>query len=199
MNPTTISDDMEISLLCRRVVRLERENKKLKRIALAFGLGALGLFTMGQARQVPNVAPKVIEAEKFVLKDINGREKATLSMTKVGPRLQLHDVDMANWSRSMSIGAYSMEMIGAGEGKELRMFVSAGGLSFETSGKEGGDRIDIFAAGPRIELSDKQGFQTIVGVANLESPKTGETHKTSAASLVIFDKDKTVIWKAPIK
>jgi hypothetical protein len=29
------------------------------------------------------------------------------------------------------------------------------------------------------------------------TPRTGETHKTSAASLVLFDKDKNVIWKAP--
>ncbi|MBI3896476.1 MAG: hypothetical protein HY313_11155 [Acidobacteria bacterium] len=50
--------------------------------------------------------------------------------------------------------------------------------------------------GQRVELLDKQGFQTIVGTT-LEAPRTDESHKTSAASVVLFDKDKNVLWKAP--
>jgi hypothetical protein len=44
---------------------------------------------------------------------------------------------------------------------------------------------------------DEQGFSATLGVANLQTPRTGETQKRSAASLVLFDKDKNVIWKAP--
>ncbi len=45
-------------------------------------------------------------------------------------------------------------------------------------------------------LRRKEGFQTVLGGTDLETPRTGETHKTSAASVVLFDKDKIVLWQA---
>ena len=44
-----------------------------------------------------------------------------------------------------------------------------------------------------MSLTDREGFQTIVGSNRLETTRTGETHKTSAASVVLFDKDKKVL------
>ncbi len=40
-------------------------------------------------------------------------------------------------------------------------------------------------------------FQTIIGNIDLVTPHTGETSRTSAASVVLFDKDTDVLWKAP--
>jgi len=51
--------------------------------------------------------------------------------------------------------------------------------------------------GPTVELNDRAGFLARMGVAELETLNTGETHRTSAASMVLFGKDKKVIWKAP--
>jgi hypothetical protein len=51
--------------------------------------------------------------------------------------------------------------------------------------------------GPSLSLTDKEGFQAVLGVSSLVTPRTGETHQTSAASLVLFDKDKSVLWSAP--
>jgi hypothetical protein len=51
-------------------------------------------------------------------------------------------------------------------------------------------------SGP-VTVSDERGFQAILGQTYLKTPHSGETHMTSAASLVLFDKDKKVIWKAP--
>ena len=48
-----------------------------------------------------------------------------------------------------------------------------------------------------LYLTDAQGFQAQLGVSELVTPSTGETHRTSVASLVLFGKDKHVIWKAP--
>jgi len=50
---------------------------------------------------------------------------------------------------------------------------------------------------PTLSISDSKGFETIIGSTDLVTPSTGETHKTSAASVVLFDKDKNVIWQAP--
>ncbi len=48
-----------------------------------------------------------------------------------------------------------------------------------------------------VRVSDDQGFSATMGAEELVTPHTGETHKTSAASLVLFDKNKNVLWKAP--
>jgi hypothetical protein len=48
-----------------------------------------------------------------------------------------------------------------------------------------------------VGLFDEQGFEATLGRSSLVTPRTGETQLTSAASLVMFDKNKNVIWKAP--
>jgi len=50
---------------------------------------------------------------------------------------------------------------------------------------------------PNFWLFDKQGFSTIIGSTDLETPRTGETHKTSAASIVLSGKDGKTLWTAP--
>ena len=50
---------------------------------------------------------------------------------------------------------------------------------------------------PSVTLQDSDGFKTVIGSIDLLNPRTGETSKTSAASVVLFDKDKKVLWKAP--
>jgi len=52
-------------------------------------------------------------------------------------------------------------------------------------------------AGPRLELRDKAGFSAVLGNTNLVVPRTGKTENTSAASLVLFDKDGKVLSSAP--
>jgi hypothetical protein len=51
--------------------------------------------------------------------------------------------------------------------------------------------------GPRLELRDKQGFSAVLGNTSLVVPRTGKTENTSAASLVLFDKDGKVLSSAP--
>lgn len=83
---------------------------------------------------------------------------------------------------------------------------SAGGLGVSVSGPSlsmswplGGGSVDLNDAsdGPVLRLTDRNGFWSNLGVGELISPSTGETHKTSAASLALFDKQNHVIWQAP--
>lgn len=62
-------NERQLAVLTQRLDRLERENRRWKRIAILsiVILGSASL--MGQALQVPTV----IEAQKFVLKDSNGK------------------------------------------------------------------------------------------------------------------------------
>ena len=60
-----------------------------------------------------------------------------------------------------------------------------------------GANISLNADGISLELQDREGFMTTIGTANLVTFRSGETHKTSAASVILFDKDKNLLWKAP--
>jgi hypothetical protein len=44
-----------------------------------------------------------------------------------------------------------------------------------------------------LNVFDEQGFSATFGVQSLVTPKTGETHRASAASLVLFNKDKASV------
>ncbi|MGO9337496.1 MAG: hypothetical protein ACLPH3_23720 [Terracidiphilus sp.] len=56
----------------------------------------------------------------------------------------------------------------------------------------------LFLEPGHLELSDDAGFKSSLGVTKeLVTLRTGETHQTSAASLLLFDKNANVTWKAP--
>ena len=51
---------------------------------------------------------------------------------------------------------------------------------------------------PSIHLSDEAGkTRAVLGVTTLQVVRTGETRTTPASSLVLFDKNRKVIWEAP--
>jgi hypothetical protein len=51
--------------------------------------------------------------------------------------------------------------------------------------------------GTSLTLHDKAGYSAVLGTGDLVDNKTGETSKTSAASLLMFGKDNHTIWRAP--
>jgi len=51
--------------------------------------------------------------------------------------------------------------------------------------------------GPMLDLRDAQGYRAILGAAEIVSPETDTRTARSAASLVMFDKEKNRIWEAP--
>jgi hypothetical protein len=48
-----------------------------------------------------------------------------------------------------------------------------------------------------VTLRDKEGYSTQIGKTDLVVPTTGRKEQTPAASIVLFDKDKRVLWSAP--
>lgn len=75
MNEPTIDN------VVQRMDRLERENRRMKLVGVLVLLGIAAVMVMGQAK-APRVA-RVIEAERFVLRDENGRERATLEVESI--------------------------------------------------------------------------------------------------------------------
>ena len=58
-------------------------------------------------------------------------------------------------------------------------------------------KLSVENGSPSIRLRGSGGFQTVIGTTHLVTKQTCEVHKTSAASVVMFDKDDKVIWEAP--
>ena len=67
-----------IEQMLKRLEWLEAENRRIKRIGAAALLGAVVLVVMGQAG--PSNVAKVIEAERFVVRDTSGSVTAVLGV-----------------------------------------------------------------------------------------------------------------------
>jgi hypothetical protein len=105
-------------------------------------------------------------------------------------RVELGYSPLFNEASFQVYGTNEKESVGmsAGDAIAPSLFVSFGRNAVSlTSDKDG----------PAVSIGDDRGFSTSIGSINLITGATGETRRTSAASLVFFDKAKNVIWKAP--
>ena len=81
-------------------------------------------------------------------------------------------------------------------GKERAVLdLTAGGPSLDLSDARGYPLTSINTKG--VMLYDGQGYRMDLGETELATPTTGATERTSAASIVMFGKDKKLIWRAP--
>jgi len=95
----------EFREIAARVEAVERENRRLKKIALSVLALAGAVLLMGQAR--PN---RTIEAERFILKDASGKIRARLDMSADRPTLAL-----------LNEGGYPMISLAAGDSPGLEI------------------------------------------------------------------------------
>ena len=196
----------DVKSLYERVERLEKQNRWMKRMGVVAILPVVVLLVSGQAKVDTK---KTVEANEFVLKDTNGVVRAKLGMgvallTKNGPGLVLYD---EQGQERASVATW---------GEQAKIYVSSGGSTTSSSmwagmpGKDGSGvgitgpsgvvRMNLDGAvvgGPQIGLEDKEGFETHIGKTDLVVTKSGKTEQTSAASAVMFDKEKKVLWSAP--
>jgi hypothetical protein len=217
----------------RRLLGIEKQNRRLKQFGAAVLLAIGSLVLMGQAR-----SKKIVEANEFVLLGDDGEVRAKLwtngddgrfDFLDKGGRIRL-ELEAGNFQSNLRL------MDNSGQLPSIRLSSSSDGTAeLKFSDGKGRDRLIMslfplvgtslllsdeegrtnavlhapsrgsaflrlekaFFSQDAVYLSDAQGFAAQLGVSELAVPRTGETQKTSAASLVLFDKDKNVIWKAP--
>jgi len=109
------------------------------------------------------------------------------------PSLELYDVEGSRKQAQQTSKVTAEAMAEKDEQKQIA--IRAKNVWSEFPGSE--FLLSVSKDGPIFSLKDGDGFKTTIGSTNLLTPRTGETHKTSAASVVLFDKDKKVIWSAP--
>ena len=159
---------------------------------------------------------KHVEANEFILKDGNGLVRARLRMGEgTDPTWPVPQLDLLDEKSTLRV-----RLTGGVEPREKSILNLAGMYVFDEDGHHRG----MFAAekdgaalsfinvkglddalvrgqsiqvdGP-VTVTDENGFQATLGSTELVIPRSGEKRVTSAASLVMFDKEKNVIWKAP--
>jgi hypothetical protein len=183
-------DGMDINA---RLEKLERENRRTKKIGIVAIVFASVLFVSGQAK-----TNKVVEANEFRLVDNSGNLRASLDITHGQAELQFSSLSV---KPDVILGADAKGgpflIMGRGTGKGTASLTPEAFLLDGSSGKfnillgnEGGE-------GPSLTIEDNEGYSSVLGSSNLVQTKTGKKEQTPAASLVLFGKDKKVLWSAP--
>jgi len=159
--------------MVQRLDRLERENHRLKRIGALVLVGIAAVVLMGQAR--PSKVAKVIEAEKFILRDEAGKVRAMLDAS-TSPRTSFTLLDVNGVARA-----------GLWLGPD-------GSPALILSGKEGEGRAELtvrskgsLLEGPELQLSHGRGSVSIGATPNSASLYLSNLWKNSLRLAVNSD------------
>ncbi len=154
--------------LLKRLDRLERQNRRLKLAGSLMLIGFAVLVMMGQAK--PSNVAKVIEAEKFILRNTDGKTRGVLLILDDGnPALVLFDKD----------------------GK-MRVRLDASKLGFFGVGLS---LFDEIGKGRAALLLTPTGMPVLNLTERIPDAALGLT--LTQSSLFLTDKDDKVIWRAP--
>lgn len=211
----------QVQQLVARLERLERRDRRLKQAAVACVLiftciGLMGQTTTTTKKKAAKPAaaapaapppapagPTVVEAQGFILKDENGRVRAELSMTGTGPSLKLRDQSGAALvSISLNDGQPGGPFVLLSDAQHhasINMSVlEAGGSQLALIGERPDIqmRLGVTSSGTTFEATDKDGFGTTIG-NTVQTAKNGKIKNTSAASVVVFDKERKTLWSTP--
>jgi hypothetical protein len=212
------SKTAEMQHLMERLERVERQNRWLVCGGLVLVLLCGSVLLMAQKPLAQDV-----EAQKFVLKDAEGKERAELHMTDSGPELALLSSSPSGAEAHLNLnnGAPGLVLRGV-NGKAALLRVDEDGPSLALISKKqdgvwfagldiaedegprlklarenGGLSAAVHPEGPNLSLLDSEGFTASIGSKWLINPSTGEKRQSSAASIHLLDKKDHVIWSAP--
>ena len=170
-------------------------------LAAIAGIAALALIgAVGERAYIP----AVIKAHRFVLVGPSGKPAIVLVSSPIGPALIFYGPSGKNTALLVSDSSGASLSFYGPSGKPTALLVSdSSGAELDLYGPSGNPTASLYGGnqnkgfGPNLSVGDLTGFHSVLGVTNLLTPTTGESHQTSAASLVMFNKKGKVIWQAP--
>ncbi len=186
-----------LEALTYRVVRLEAQNRWLKRVIIPAVLIAVVMITMGQTKRenlgnADNIVVGKIQADAIVIQP-KGK----------GPATFLEPGSMRVFGDTGYVEIEGNAILMSEKGKkdpstwllpgDMQVQGDSGSVEIKGSEEEGLSTEE----GPAVRVRDKQGFESVLGVSNVVTIKTGTESRSSAASINMFGKDNKVIWSAP--
>ena len=211
-------ESIDMREMAQRLEKLERQNRRLMQAGIMALVLLFSLVLMGQAPR--KLRP--IESDRFTLKDATGKKRAELLMEEAGPGLVLYDETGKRIGRfgAVTNGAgLSLQSIEQGprlslvcqpEGPHLLLFDRAGKFRTELGASQRGPYLLFHDSNgsaraalaldneqPRLQLSDSDGFTAILGSNTLVTGNSQAVQKTSAASLLLYGKEREILWRAP--
>ncbi len=149
-----------IETLARRLDRVERENRWLKQAGVVALAVIAAVVLMGQATE--SKVAKVVEAEKFVVKDRDGEVRATLGIEKSphkGVGLELLAPGAHNFGASLSTGVDGHStLLFSDNGMNVRLSLQTnkdGTSSLYLNQRKGAGGI-VLTSSPAILVSDRK-------------------------------------------
>lgn len=185
----------DLHALLDRVNKLEEQNYRLKKWGTAIAVLLSAVFLAGQSAP----SPRVLEAQRFVLKDSDGNVRGWIGTIGKGSELTLGNANAQPMIR-LIVGPDSSDMhfFGARKsGMNLGLDSGSPDISMIAAEGNGGAKITFKEFGPSFILEDAKGSSTIIGATQLENSANRKVNLTSVASIVLLDKDKNVIWQTP--
>lgn len=186
---------MENDIICR-LEKLERENRRLKKIGIVAAVVVSAVIVGGQAK-----TNKVVEADEFRLVDASGKVRGKFSTNNLGQTLLTLTDSSEQISAALGTGTQGSSLVlNANADTWVRLSTPKGIIGGLHMGGPGGKldvTLDNDNGGPNLSVEDKDGYSSVLGRSDLVLTKTGKKEQTPAASLVLFDKDKKVLWSAP--
>lgn len=189
--------ESEIKEILARLDRLERQNKRLKGVAVVFILmTACALLMAAQTRQ----PAKVIEAQAFVVKNERGKALAHFGLNDKGGVGMT--IEKSGEGVLVSLGAGGLFFSHIYNQEWQQSLLTETGLEIKHTYLRSNldtNRIGLRASGinSSIELEDAAKYKTVIGTAELVNKRTGNETTTSSASIRMFDSKGDVLWAAP--
>src|SRR5262249_40547023 len=138
----------DLTEVLTRVERLERQNRRLKRAAVAVALLALAFLALGHPRASEaqqKGKTRVVEAERFIVRDADGKMRAALGMSRSVPGMAVFDEN-----EKQRVGLY---FSGKSYGLVLNDAQEKALIALETDGKGGAGLTFREAGQTRVNLS----------------------------------------------
>jgi len=162
-------------------------------------------LTLVDAKGMPQVGLAGGQEPFLVLNQSSGESQVKLSSSKDLFGLALYGKDTAeNHGVRAGLGVFqgipALSLYNETGKEQVGLDLSPEfGASLVLSDVNGEPRTTLGVARDKTSfvLSDKEGFETTIGITELEALRTGEKRRTSAASIVLFGKNRKMLWSVP--
>jgi len=204
--------------LAHRLENLERDHRRLKRVATAVIalVAAFGVIYAASCSSIRKMAEAKLSAQKITAREFDvvdgaGKVRVKIAMdclpaTNCWPEIRLFDQDGTPMT---AIGAGTLSVSREKEaaillGDRLQFSVAPKGVPPRVTAElgsgtgdggllslvgQGQSYVRVNANSPNVEIQDSQGYTMNLGVADLTMVTSGQSSQTTADSIVMFGND----------